>query len=113
FGQEWGALLGFALFAVCLGVGGTCFVLLKKRGAPFCILLFSALLAGGCYLAAALAPAPFALAAAVACGLFVGVLSPGAMSAAGKFLPQTGGWLFASLALAQDVGGAALPAVMG
>ena len=113
FGQEWGALLGFALFAVCLGVGGTCFVLLKKRGAPFCILLLSALLACGCCLAAALAPAPFALAAAVACGLFVGVLSPGAMSAAGKFLPQTGGWLLASLALAQDVGGAALPAVMG
>lgn len=113
FGQEWGALLGFAMFAACLGAGGTCFVFLKKRGAPFCLLLFSALLAGCCYLVAALAPAPAALAAAVACGLFVGVLSPGAMSAAGKFLPQTGGWLLASLALAQDVGGAALPAVMG
>lgn len=113
FGQESGSLLGFAMFAACLGVGGTCFVFLKKRGAPFCLLLFSALLAGCCYLVAALAPAPAALAAAVACGLFVGVLSPGAMSAAGKFLPQTGGWLLASLALAQDVGGAALPAVMG
>lgn len=113
FGQEWGALLGFAMFAACLGAGGTCFVFLKKRGAPFCLLLFSALLAGCCYLVAALAPAPAALAAAVACGLFVGVLSPGAMSAAGKLLPQTGGWLLASLALAQDVGGAALPAVMG
>ena len=85
----------------------------QEWGAPFCLLLFSALLAGCCYLVAALAPAPAALAAAVACGLFVGVLSPGAMSAAGKFLPQTGGWLLASLALAQDVGGAALPAVMG
>ncbi len=54
-----------------------------------------------------------ALACAAACGLFVGVLSPGAMTAAGEALPHAGGWVLASLAVAQDVGAAVLPAAAG
>ena len=50
----------------------------------------------------------YRLAAAALCGLFVGVLSPGAMSAAGAALPRTGGWMLASLAIAQDIGAAVL-----
>ena len=44
-----------------------------------------------------------------ACGFFVGILSPGAMSAAGRGLPAAGGWMLASLAVSQDVGAALLP----
>ena len=84
---EAGGMLGCAAFAVCLGVG---------------------------YILAALVPSDLpALAFAALCGVFTGMLSPGAMSAASDFLPRSGGWMLASLAVAQDIGAAALPAAAG
>lgn len=114
FGEELGSAAGCALFALCLGIGGALYVLIsgrKRAGWP--LLIGSALLAAASYVLAALLPGTSALAAAALCGLFVGVLSPGAMAAASSSLPRTGGWMLASLAIAQDIGAAALPALSG
>lgn len=116
FGFAAGGTLGCALFALCLGVGGAFyFALLRRRGTlPLSVLAAAALLSAGAYALAALVSVPaLALACAAACGLFVGVLSPGAMTAAGEALPHAGGWMLASLAVAQDVGAAVLPAAAG
>ena len=110
-GAEWGFALGAALFAVCLGAGGTVYVVRqRKRAVSYAALIVGALAAFAAYLFAALLPwrVP-ALACACACGFFVGILSPGAMSAAGRGLPAAGGWMLASLAVSQDIGAALLP----
>ena len=81
---------------------------------PLLLLCISALLAAAAYILAALVPSDLpALAFAALCGGFTGMLSPGAMSAASDFLPRSGGWMLASLAVAQDIGAAALPAAAG
>ena len=116
FSFEGGSALGCALFAACLGAGGAVYVALSRRRGtiPAAALAASALLAAAAYLLAALLSVPaLALAAAVLCGLFVGVLSPGAMTAATDALPHAGGWMLASFAVAQDIGAAALPAAAG
>ncbi len=78
------------------------------------MLIGSALAACATYLLAGLVDvAMLGLVFAILCGAFVGVLSPGAMSAAADFLPKSGGWMLASLALSQDIGAAVLPAVSG
>ncbi len=116
FGAETGAAVGCALFAACLGGGGTLYVFAERRKnkPPILLLLGAALAACAMYLLAALVSVPLlGLVFAILCGAFVGVLSPGAMSAAGDFLPKSGGWMLASLALSQDVGAAVLPALSG
>ncbi len=116
FGAETGAAVGCALFAACLGGGGTLYVFAERRKnkPPIPLLIGSALAACAMYLLAALVDVPMlGLVFAILCGAFVGVLSPGAMSAAADFLPKSGGWLLASLALSQDIGAAVLPAVSG
>ena len=110
-GTEAGGLLGCALFALCLGAGGWLYV--RRRRASYAPLVFVALAAAAAYAAAALSADAPALLCAAACGLFVGYLTPGAAEAASGFLPRTGGWMLASLAVAQDAGGAALPALAG
>ena len=115
FGES-GGMLGCAAFAACLGVGGTAYVFVERRrgGIPLLLLCASALLAAAMYMFAALVPSDlFALAFAALCGVFAGMLSPGAMSAASGFLPASGGWMLASLAVAQDIGAAALPSAAG
>ena len=115
-GGEAGGMLGCAAFAACLGIGGAVYVFAeRKRGSiPLLLLCVSALLAAAAYILAALVPSDLpALAFAALCGVFAGMLSPGAMSAASDFLPRTGGWMLASLALAQDIGAAALPSAAG
>ena len=114
FGEELGSAAGCALFALCLGIGGALYVRISgKKRAGLSLLIGCALPAAAAYLLAALLPGTSALAAAALCGLFVGVLSPGAMSAASAALPRTGGWMLASLAIAQDIGAAVLPALSG
>lgn len=113
---EAGGMLGCAAFAVCLGVGGAVYVSAERRAGriPLLLLCVSALLAAATYILAALVPSDLpALAFAALCGVFTGMLSPGAMSAASDFLPRSGGWMLASLAVAQDIGAAALPAAAG
>ena len=110
-GSLAGGLLGCALFALCLGVGGRMYVRSSRKS--YASLIFAALAAAAAYAAAAMAADVPALFCAAACGVFVGYLTPGTMEAASGFLPRTGGWLLASLAVAQDAGGAALPALAG
>lgn len=115
-GGEAGGLIGCAAFALCLGVGGTVysFVSGKRKDMPLFLLCASALLAAAAYIGAALAPSDFlALAFAALCGVFAGMLSPGAMTAASDFLPRSGGWMLASLAVSQDIGAALLPSAAG
>lgn len=116
FAFEGGSTLGCALFALCLGAGGAAYVgLSRRRGTlPAGILAAAALFAAAAYLAAGLLRLPAAaLGAAIVCGMFVGVLSPGAMTAATDALPHAGGWMLASFAVAQDISAAALPAAAG
>ena len=116
FGFGAGSALGTALFCVLLGAGGAVFVLLQRRrgGLPVQAPVLAALCSAAAYGGAALFRAPaLSFACAAACGFFVGVLSPGAMSLASRALPHAGGWMLASLALAQDLGGAALPLLSG
>ncbi len=116
FAFEGGSTLGCALFALCLGAGGAVYVALSRRrgNVPPALLAAAALFAAAAYLAAGLLRLPAAaFAAAVVCGLFAGVLSPGAMTAATDALPHAGGWMLASFAVAQDISAAALPAAAG
>ena len=115
-GGEAGGMLGCAAFAACLGIGGAAYVFAERRRGkiPLLLLCGSALLAAATYILAALVPSDLpALAFAALCGVFAGMLSPGAMSAASDFLPRTGGWMLASLAVAQDIGAAVLPSAAG
>lgn len=115
-GEYVSEFIGMALFAAFLGAGGLIYVKVssKRRKFPFPALIVSSAIAGGCYLAVALLPSPvLALVAATVCGLFVGVLSPGIMTAASDNLPQAGAWMLASLAVAADLGAAALPVTAG
>ncbi len=116
YGGELSGLIGCALFAVFLGSGGAVYVSLQKRCSrtPLKILIGSALFAcAGCVCAAVVPNSFAAVAAVVLGGFFVGVLSPGAMSAASGFLPYSGGWMLASLAVAQDIGASFLPSAIG
>ena len=102
---EAGGMLGCAAFAVCLGVGGAVYVSAERKAGriPLLLLCVSALLAAAAYILAALVPSDLpALAFAALCGVFTGML-----------LPRSGGWMLASLAVAQDIGAAALPAAAG
>lgn len=93
---EAGGMLGCAAFAVCLGVGGAVYVSAERKAGriPLLLLCVSALLAAAAYILAALVPSDLpALAFAALCGVFTGMLSPGAMSAASDFLPRSGGWM--------------------
>lgn len=109
-----GEFIGAALFAAFLGAGGIFYVRISAKGDfPLPVLVFSGLLTFLCYLAVSAGGGRLAFAAAAACGLFVGVLSPGIMTASGENLPRTGGRMLASLAVAADMGAAALPAAAG
>lgn len=116
FGSETAGMFGCAAFAACLGLGGLLyvFILKKRRKLPFALLGASAAAAAAMYALAALVPCDWlALAFAVLCGVFAGMLSPGAMTAASDFLPRAGGWMLASLAVSQDIGAAVLPSAAG
>lgn len=112
YGSEFFAAAAFAVF---LGLGGIFYVRLsaRVRRFPLFALLFSALAAFGCYVAAAAAGGAVSFAAAAICGLFVGVLSPGVMTVSSENLPGAGGRMLATLAIASDLGAAALPAAAG
>ena len=67
-----------------------------------------------CYLAAGLAANPLAgLTGCALCGFSVGIMWPGSISISSRILPTGGTAMFALLALAGDLGGAAGPAIIG
>ena len=108
-----GEFFGAAAFAVCLGLGGLFYVRLgSRKKASRSALFFSALAVFVCFLGAGGLGGGASFAFAAACGLFVGWLSPGVMTVASENLPG-GGRMLASLAVASDLGAAALPALAG
>ena len=105
---------GAAAFAAFLGIGGLFYVRISGKRAkfPFSALIFAALATCVCYVAAS-GEGAFSFAAALACGLVVGFLSPGIMTASAQNLPRAGGRMLASLAVFADLGAAVLPSAAG
>lgn len=67
-----------------------------------------------CYLLAGFSDIPiFGLLGCAVCGFSVGIMWPGSISISSKVLPMGGTAMFALLALAGDLGGAAGPALVG
>lgn len=109
-----GDLLGPCLFAITMGVSR---VIYGKYGEKLDLtgtMLGSGLLCLGCYLLASMtASAVFGLIGCVTCGFSVGIMWPGTISISSRRLPQGGTAMFALLAMAGDLGGAAGPGLVG
>ena len=74
----------------------------------------SGLLCLFCYILASMTNSPVAgLIGCVLCGFSVGIMWPGTLSISSKALPTGGTALFALLAMAGDLGGAAGPGLVG
>lgn len=109
-----GDLAGPCGFAVCMGISR---VLYGKYGEKVDLTVF---MAGSgiacliCYLVAGLAAIPLVgLIGCALCGFTVGIMWPGSISISSRVLPKGGTAMFALLALAGDLGGAAGPAIVG
>lgn len=109
-----GDLAGPCGFAVLMGISR---LLYGKYGEKVDLTLFmagSGILCLGCYLLAGLAGKPiFGLIGCALCGFSVGIMWPGSISISSGILPKGGTAMFALLALAGDLGGAAGPAIIG
>ena len=109
-----GDLAGPCGFAICMGISR---VLYGKYGENVDLTIYmmgSGVLCLICYLVAGLASAPVVgLIGCAACGFSVGIMWPGSISISSKALPKGGTAMFAILALAGDLGGAAGPAIIG
>lgn len=109
-----GDLAGPCGFAVFMGISRT---LYGKFGENIDMTVFmtaSGILCLFCYLLAALSHLPLlGLIGCALCGFSVGIMWPGSISISSRILPTGGTALFALLALAGDLGGAAGPAIVG
>ena len=109
-----GDLAGPCGFALCMGISR---VLYGKFGEKVDLTGFmacSGVLCLCCYLLAAFARIPImGLIGCAVCGFSVGIMWPGSISISAKILPKGGTAMFAFLALAGDLGGAAGPAIIG
>ena len=114
FSKTVGDLVGPCLFAVMMGV---CRVIYGRFGPKMNLTRFmlgSGVLCLCCYLLASLSAVPaLGLAGCVVCGFSVGIMWPGTISITSPRLPRGGTALFALLAMAGDLGGAAGPALVG
>ena len=109
-----GDLAGPCGFAICMGISR---VLYGKYGEKVDLTVYmagSGILCLICYLTAALSSLPImGLIGCALCGFSVGIMWPGSISISSKILPKGGTAMFALLALAGDLGGAAGPAIVG
>ncbi|MCQ2520489.1 MAG: MFS transporter [Lachnospiraceae bacterium] len=109
-----GDLLGPCAFAVCMGISR---VFYGKYGEKVDLTVFmagSGIMCLICYLVAGLATLPvLGLIGCALCGFTVGIMWPGSISISSKVLPKGGTAMFALLALAGDLGGAAGPSIIG
>lgn len=109
-----GDLAGPCGFAICMGISR---ILYGKFGEKVDLSIY--MIASGemclvCYLVAGFAGIPLVgLIGCAACGFSVGIMWPGSISISSKILPTGGTAMFALLALAGDLGGAAGPAIIG
>ena len=109
-----GDLLGPCMFAVTMGMSR---VIYGKYGEKIDLsgyMLGSGALCLACYLFAALSRNPvISMAGCIFCGFSVGIMWPGSISILSRRLPVGGTAMFALLAMAGDLGGAAGPAFVG
>ncbi len=107
-------LLGPCLFAITMGVSR---VIFGKTGDKLDLtgaMLGSGLLCLGCYVLASMTASPvLGLIGCVTCGFSVGIMWPGTISLSSRRMPRGGTALFALLAMAGDLGGAAGPGLVG
>lgn len=109
-----GDLAGPCGFAVCMGISRLLYGKFGEKVDLTVFMMFSGILCLVCYLVAGLAHIPLAgLIGCAACGFSVGIMWPGSISIASQILPTGGTAMFAFLALAGDLGGAAGPAIIG
>ena len=109
-----GDLAGPCAFAVCMGVSRVLYSRLGERVDLTLYMAGSGVLCLGCYLLAGLAQLPLlGLIGCAVCGFSVGIMWPGSISLSARTLPKGGTALFALLALAGDLGGAAGPTIIG
>jgi fucose permease len=109
-----GDLLGMSGFAALLGLGRVIYSRSGSRMNMNNVLIASAVAAIACYLIVALSPVlSFSLAACAVCGLAASLMWPGTLVITAARYPLAGGWMFAILAAAGDVGAAVGPFVTG
>lgn len=109
-----GDLLGACGFAVFMGLSRIWYGKYGEKVNLTGFMIASGLLCLFSYLLAALAKWPvMGLIGCMLCGFSVGIMWPGSISISSARLPRGGTALFALLALAGDLGGAAGPALVG
>ena len=109
-----GDLLGACGFAVFMGISRVIYGRFGEKTDLSGFMIASGILCFCSYLLAAFAVLPvMGLVGCILCGFSVGVMWSGSISISSKKLPKGGTALFAFLALAGDLGGAAGPAIVG
>ena len=109
-----GDLVGPCLFAVAMGISRVFYGKFGEKVELTKFMLGSGILCLACYFAAALSGSPvISLAGCIICGFSVGIMWPGTISILSKRLPRGGTAMFAFLAMAGDLGGAAGPGLVG
>jgi MFS family permease len=100
-----GDLLGPCMFATMMGLSRILYGKLGKRFSLDRVMMACCVLSIFFYLLAAFAPNPvFALIGCALCGLTVGIFWPGIISRGAARMPEAGVMMFASFALAGDLG---------
>lgn len=109
-----GDLAGPCLFAVAMGISRVFYGKFGEKVELTKFMLGSGMLCLACYFAAALSGSPvISLTGCILCGFSVGIMWPGTISILSKRLPRGGTAMFAFLAMAGDLGGAAGPGLVG
>lgn len=109
-----GDLLGPCLFAVFMGIGRTIYGVWGEKLDLNKSLLCTAVLCVGCYLGAALFPAPLlSLLCCSLCGFSISLMWPGVLSATAAAYPKGGTAMFGVLAVCGDIGCSLGPALTG
>ena len=109
-----GDLIGMCGFSVLLGLSRAIYGLWGEKLKLGRILLWGSLLGAVCYLTVALSPVTaVSVAGCVLCGLASGLLWPGTIVLAADRYPMAGGWMFALLAAAGDIGASSGPWLTG
>lgn len=112
--KTMGDLLGACGFAVFMGLSRVWYGRYGEKVNLSSFMIASGILCMCSYLLAAFAKWPvMGLIGCMLCGFSVGIMWPGSISISSARLPKGGTALFALLALAGDLGGAAGPAVVG
>ncbi|MBO7334893.1 MAG: MFS transporter [Lachnospiraceae bacterium] len=109
-----GDLAGPCGFAILMGLSRVWYGKFGEKVDLTVFMMGSGILCLACYLLAGLANIPIlGLLGCAICGFSVGIMWPGSISISSKIMPKGGTAMFAILALAGDLGGAAGPTIVG